>query len=350
MLCRGSSGCCVSRCVPVGWNIWDRNTLTNGAGLSARVGLQRQQAGLHLSTRCSLSQYSLITTVATEQAESGWLQSLYAVGQQADQLVQHQLAGVTSSTYVVVLAAGLLTSLSPCTLSVLPLTIGYIGGYSADKPSNNSILVGRAGAFALGLATTLALLGMLSSAVGNAYGQIGNALPLGVSLVAIAMGLNLLELLPFRLPSLDVDVRTLQVPPLLQAYAAGLTFALAASPCSTPVLATLLAYVSTAQRPLEGGALLLAYTTGYVAPLLVAATFTGALKNILALRQYSAVVTPASGVLLLAGGTFFRASRTRVPGQPRALKAVDLITKLPVSQCSVKCVVLEMLRGEIQRA
>ena len=70
-----------------------RNTLTNGAGLSARVGLQRQQAGLHLSTRCSLSQYSLITTVATEQAESGWLQSLYAVGQQADQLVQHQLAG-----------------------------------------------------------------------------------------------------------------------------------------------------------------------------------------------------------------------------------------------------------------
>ncbi len=37
----------------------------------------------------------------------------------------------------------------------------------------------------------------------------------------------------------------------------------------------------------------------------------------------------------------------RVPGQPRALKAVDLITKLPVSQCSVKCVVLEMLRCSV---
>ena len=42
----------------------------------------------------------------------------------------------------------------------------------------------RAGAFALGLATTLALLGVLSSAVGNAYGQIGNALPLGEILQA----------------------------------------------------------------------------------------------------------------------------------------------------------------------
>lgn len=37
----------------------------------------------------------------------------------------------------------------------------------------------RAAAFALGLATTLALLGVVSSSVGNAYGQIGDALPLG---------------------------------------------------------------------------------------------------------------------------------------------------------------------------
>jgi hypothetical protein len=44
--------------------------------------------------------------------------------------------------------------------------------------------------------------------------------------------------------------------------------------CSTPVLATLLAYVSSTRDPLEGGALLFAYTCGYVAPLLLAASFT----------------------------------------------------------------------------
>lgn len=75
------------------FRLHSRGSLTNGAGLSAKVGLQRQQVGLHLGTRCSLSQYSVITTAATEQAESGFLQSLYAVGQQADQLVQHQLTG-----------------------------------------------------------------------------------------------------------------------------------------------------------------------------------------------------------------------------------------------------------------
>ncbi len=81
-------------------------------------------------------------------------------------------------------------------------------------------------------------------------------------------------MVPLRLPSLDVDVRKLSIPPAAQAYLAGATFALAASPCSTPVLATLLAYVSATKDPLQGGALLLAYTGGYVVPLLVAASAT----------------------------------------------------------------------------
>ena len=47
----------------------------------------------------------------------------------------------------------------------------------------------------------------------------------------------------------------------------------------------------------------------YVGPLLVAATFAGALKQVLAMRQWSGWVTPASGVLLLSGGTYTLLSR-----------------------------------------
>ncbi len=90
----------------------------------------------------------------------------------------------------------------------------------------------------------------------------GEGLPIAVSLLAIAMGLNLLEVLTIPLPSFftDVDVRGGGLPSAAKAYLAGLTFALAASPCSTPVLATLLGYVAATGDPVRGGTLLLAYT------------------------------------------------------------------------------------------
>ena len=109
-----------------------------------------------------------------------------------------------------------------------------------------------------------------------------------------------------RAEQANFDARELgkDIPAALKAYAAGLAFALAASPCSTPVLATLLGYVASSGDPVTGGALLFTYTSGYVAPLLVAATATGSLKNIMSARQYTFWVTPASGFALVAGGTY----------------------------------------------
>ena len=99
------------------------------------------------------------------------------------------------------------------------------------------------------------------------------------------------------------------MPPFVQAYIAGAVFALAASPCATPILATLLAYAASSGDPASGGALLLTYTSGYVAPLLFAATATDGLKSVMALREKSGWVNPTSGFLLVAGGTYAFLSR-----------------------------------------
>lgn len=56
-------------------------------------------------------------------------------------------------------------------------------------------VVGDSVAFALGLATTLALLGVGASFAGKAYGQIGQGLPIAASGLAVVMGLNLLEVM-----------------------------------------------------------------------------------------------------------------------------------------------------------
>lgn len=65
----------------------------------------------------------------------------------------------------------------------------------------------------------------------------------------------------------------------MKSYLLGLTFGLVASPCSTPVLATLLAWVSSTGDVILGGVLLLAYAVGYVAPLVLAEPLPPQLKS-----------------------------------------------------------------------
>lgn len=225
----------------------------------------------------------------------------------ADRVVSTQLTHLSIVSLGIIFLAGLVTSLTPCMLSMLPITVGYIGGYESEGRLQAAT---QSSWFALGLATTLAALGILATTIGKVYGQIGLGLPIIVSLVAIAMGLNLLEILPLRFPTLGAtDWINDDLPRGVRSYLLGLTFGLVASPCSTPVLATLLTWVATTQDFVVGGGLLIAYALGYVLPLVIAGTFTASIKKILELRRWSSWINPLSGALLLGFGLFSLLSR-----------------------------------------
>jgi cytochrome c-type biogenesis protein len=233
--------------------------------------------------------------------------ALYQLEQFATQLVNKQLTEITWVSVGVIFLAGLLTSLTPCMLSMLPITIGYIGGYQMNSRWQAGI---QSVIFALGIATTLAGLGVFAAGVGKVYGQVGVGLPIIIAIIAIIMGLNLLEALPFRLPDLGgTDWISKDLPAGVRSYLLGVTFGLVASPCSTPVLAALLAWVGGTGNLVLGGVLLLAYTAGYVLPLIIAGTFTATIKQLLEVRKWSGWITPASGVLLVGFGLFTLVSR-----------------------------------------
>ena len=233
---------------------------------------------------------------------------LYNFSQLANNQVLQQLNQLSLVSIAVIFTAGLLTSLTPCTLSMLPITIGYISSCDDDRTSSSGFV--QSLWFALGMATTLAGLGIAATLLGKVYGQIGIGLPLIVGAIAILMGLNQLELLSLRMPAgLGLEWISKDLPRGLRSYLIGLTFGLVASPCSTPVLATLLAWIGTTQNPLLGAGLLLSYAVGYVAPLVLAGTFTSALKKILEVRKWSGWITPTSGVILIGFGVVSIVSR-----------------------------------------
>ena len=209
--------------------------------------------------------------------------------------MEHGLNHPGPFTIFLVFSAGLLTSLGPCSLSLLPITIAYIGGTNKNKFQLLS--------FSGGVVLSLIILGALSGFLGKIYGQLPSLYTSFVALIAIIMGLNLLGILKFQLPNgPDLSFFEEKVPSLLTPFVIGAAFGLASSPCITPVLATLLLWVSQAKSPLISIIFLFFFGIGQVTPLILAGVTTENLKQFLELRKYSQIIPILSGVFLVSIG------------------------------------------------
>jgi cytochrome c-type biogenesis protein len=222
----------------------------------------------------------------------------------SEQLLKGGLQNPGPGTFALVFGAGLLTSLGPCSLSLLPVSLAYLAGFGTeDSEAAPRSPWQRSFGFCFGVVAALVLLGTASALLGSLYGQTPEGISVLVALLAVLMGLNLLGIVPLRLPAgPDPERWRKRVPPLIAPVAAGLAFGLAASPCTTPVLAVLLAWIAETGRPLLGMALLACFGSGQVLPLLLAGTLAASLPKLLALRSVSRWVPPISGAVLVALG------------------------------------------------
>ena len=192
----------------------------------------------------------------------------------------------------------------------------FLASGAADgeaSPRSSAAAAAPAIAYTAGLATALAALGVFAASLGRVYGDFGagsgELLRGGVSVLAVGMGLSLLQLLPLQvgLGSLPVDPTRLgsSVPPSARAFLFGASSALVASPCASPVLASLLGFVATLGDPLVGGLLLLAYTVGYTTPVLLTSLLATSARDVsLRLEGRFDWFAPVSGAWLIAFGTY----------------------------------------------
>ena len=215
--------------------------------------------------------------------------------QKGNLLMQQGLNDPGPFTVFLVFIAGLLTSLGPCSLSLLPVTIAYIGGTEKNQFKLLS--------FSGGVVFALVTLGALSGFLGKIYGQIPTYYTSIVAVIAIIMGLNLLGFLKFQLPNgPDLHFFEDKIPSLLTPFALGTTFGLASSPCITPVLASLLAWVSQAKNPAISIIFLFFFGLGQVTPIIIAGATTENLKQFLELRKFSQIIPKLSGIFLVSLG------------------------------------------------
>jgi len=217
--------------------------------------------------------------------------------------IQHIIQNQHGLAFFAVFIGGLISAASPCVLAAIPLIIGYVGGYSEGNRKKAALF---SLVFVLGLSITFTLLGAAASVMGKFLGFMGRWLYLGLAVLAILMGLQLMGFLNIPLPF--QKTRTVKSTGLIGAFLLGLLTGTVSSPCATPVLAVILAYVSTQGDMVYGGSLLFVYALGHCALIFIAGLSIGLTESIISSRgakNFSLYAKKFSGALLVVVGMYF---------------------------------------------
>ena len=197
---------------------------------------------------------------------------------------------------------GIITSASPCVLAMIPLVIGFVGGYAEGSQRR---AVQYSVVFTLGLTITFTVLGIIAGAFGRLFGDVGTFWKYVLPPVAIILGLNLLGVL-----RLNIGIFQRLMPKrkaLFGAFLMGLFFGIAATPCATPVLAVILTFAATQKNMVYSGGLLLTYALGHWALVLGAGISTGFAQRVLVskgLSRFSDYSKKVAGLLLIGVGIY----------------------------------------------
>lgn len=217
--------------------------------------------------------------------------------------IQHVIQNQHGLAFVAVFIGGLISAASPCVLAAIPLIIAYVGGYSGGDRKKAALF---SLVFVLGLSITFTLFGAAASVMGQLLGFMGRWLYIGLAVIAILMGLQLMGIISIPLPF--QKTRAVNPKGLLGAFLLGMLTGTVSSPCATPVLAVILAYVSTQGDILYGGSLLFVYAVGHCALIFVAGLSIGFTESIICARgvkNFSLYVKKLSGALLVLVGVYF---------------------------------------------
>ncbi|MGI0486861.1 cytochrome c biogenesis protein CcdA [Pantanalinema rosaneae CENA516] len=215
-------------------------------------------------------------------------------------------------------AGGVIASVSPCILSMLPINLSYIG--TREITSRRDAWL-KASLFVLGVVTVLSLLGLVSSLAGIVFREYKGYFHVAVGSLIILMGLSLAGIV--QLPNLPSrwQMAATNAPPsdrkasrslggvlrsmFIGPYGIGLTFALVSSPCTSPIVVTVLSAGAATGSQLQSTLAMISYALGYTAIIFFASLFTGLAKQTRTLLIHSdKIVRVASVMLLLVGGFY----------------------------------------------
>src|SRR6185436_14949253 len=218
-------------------------------------------------------------------------------------LLEPRLQSFSPLAYVIVFAAGVLTSFTPCVYPMIPVTVTYIGGAQAGSKKRAAL---RTLVYVLGIAIVYSSLGAFAALTKSFFGQISTNpwIYFVVGNIIILFGLSMLDAVVIPIPGM-LTRGAKGGDNYLGALVMGMASGLVAAPCTAPVLGTLLIYVGSSGSVFYGASLLFTFAFGLGFLLLILGTFAGVLTSLPKAGAWMVTVKKAFGLGMILVGEYF---------------------------------------------
>jgi thiol:disulfide interchange protein DsbD len=205
--------------------------------------------------------------------------------------------------FLVAFFAGVLVSFTPCVYPLVPVSVGFVALNAGASRLKGFLL---SFVYVTGVAVTYSILGLVASLTGSIFGQISShpVTYIIVGAMIILFGLSMLDLFSINLP---VFARRGAAGKhvYISIFVMGLVSGLVVSPCLTPVLGSILAYLATRKQIFYGSALLFIFAYGMGLILILAGTFGSVLAALPKSGKWMVFVKRSCAVVLFLSGLYF---------------------------------------------
>lgn len=186
-----------------------------------------------------------------------------------------------------VFLGGVLTSLTPCIYPMIPITAAIVGGTSVDGAAARVSKwrpVGLTLSYVIGLALVYSALGLFAGLTGTLFGTVSTNpwLYFAMANLLLIAALAMLDVLPVRVPTAILARASAAgaAGRMSGAFTMGAMSGLVAAPCSAPVMAAVLTWVSTTKSAVLGFVYLFVFSLGMCTLLVVVGVSSGAIARL----------------------------------------------------------------------
>ena len=205
---------------------------------------------------------------------------------------------------------GVLTSLTPCVYPMIPITAAIVGGQSADGvPTSRMRPVLLTLTYVAGLAMVYSALGVFAGLTGTLFGSVSTNpwLYFGMANMLILAGLSMVDVVPIRVPA-GIMARASNLGTAGRfsgAFAMGAMSGLVAAPCSAPVMAAVLTWVTVTHSAALGFVYLLTFSLGMCALLVAVGLSTGGLARLPRAGSWMLTVKKVFALVMLGAAEYY---------------------------------------------